>query len=154
MNSSEPKRTSAYSEDIRWRIIWQREILGYTYKEIAKNLCVHISTVCRIVLLFHTTGCVDKKLYPKEQSSRKLTAPVQLLILNLIISNPGIYLHEIQKEIESALQVEVTVSTICKFLHANGFTRQKITHVALQRDNFLRCKFIYDVSNYSTDMFV
>ena len=25
-SSCEPMRTSAYSEDIRWRIVWQREI--------------------------------------------------------------------------------------------------------------------------------
>ena len=27
-----------YSEDLRWRMVWQREALGYTYAKIAENL--------------------------------------------------------------------------------------------------------------------
>ena len=35
--SIESKRSSAYSEHLRWRMFWQREALGYTY-EIAVNM--------------------------------------------------------------------------------------------------------------------
>ena len=37
MFSYETKRASAYSADLRWRIIWQREVLGMTNREIAAN---------------------------------------------------------------------------------------------------------------------
>ena len=53
-----------------------------------------------------------KKPYPKNRASRKLTAPVQLLILNLVMDNPGIYLHEIRDkliDILSACQPYVIV---------------------------------------------
>ena len=40
MASCEPERTSAYSEDLRWKMVYQREILGLTYDSIAQNVGV------------------------------------------------------------------------------------------------------------------
>ena len=38
MTSCEPTRCSAYSEDLRWRIVWQTEALRYTSDQVAKEL--------------------------------------------------------------------------------------------------------------------
>lgn len=46
------------------------------------------------------------------------------------------------------------MSTLCKFLHASGFTRQRLQTVALQQDKLLRQQFSLDVSVYSPEMFV
>ena len=43
--SCEPPRTSAYSEDLRWRMVWQSELPGYSQQTIAQNLGVDQSTV-------------------------------------------------------------------------------------------------------------
>ena len=117
MTSSEPARTSSYSNDLRWKMIYQREGLCFPFHRIADNLNVDISTVKRICKIFKQTGNVNKKRYPKEKSSRKITKVVQFYILNLILSNPGIYLHEIQLKIQEELYVTVACSTICRFLH-------------------------------------
>ena len=87
--SCEPTWTSAYSEDLRWRMIWQSELLGYSQQPIAQNLGVDQSTVSRTIQLFETTGSVGKKPNPKERSFRKLTAPCQLL--HLVLQHPGIH---------------------------------------------------------------
>ena len=50
--------------------------------------------------------------------------------------------------------LEVDVSTIGRFLHNNGFTRQKLCLVATQRDEFIRQRYILDVSVYKPEMFV
>lgn len=152
--SCEPGRSSAYSEDMRWRMVWQREALGYTYGQIAQNLCVDKSTVSRTLELFYTTGSVSKRPYPKDKAFRKVTMPAQLLILQLVLDKPGIYLHEIQKELETILLLEVSLSTICRFLQESGFTRQRLYTTALQRDEFLRQQYISDVSVYSPEMLV
>ena len=73
--SFEPSRSSAYSEDLRWRMVWQKEALGYTCTKIAENLCVDKSTVSRTLTLFHSTGSVSKKPYPEGRAFRKLTPP-------------------------------------------------------------------------------
>lgn len=135
-------------------MIWQREGLGYTYGEISINLGVDASTVQRTVTLFKTTGSVHKRPYPKDKADRKLTQIAQLFVLNLVVKKPGIYLHEIQKELQVSLLLEVSLSTLCKFLHTSGFTHKKLRTVALQQDKHLRERFSSEVSVYSTDMFI
>ena len=41
-----------------------------------------------------------------------------------------------------------------RFLHKNGFTKQKLQLCALQRSEVLRQQFIVDVSVYTPDMLV
>ena len=65
-SSCEASRTSAYSQGLRWRIVWQREALNLSVREVAGNLCVDPSTISRITTLFRTTGDVAKKPYPNE----------------------------------------------------------------------------------------
>ena len=56
MTSCEQHRSSAYSEDLRWRIVWQRFALAKKVTEIAENLSVDQSIVSRILQLFCNTG--------------------------------------------------------------------------------------------------
>ena len=135
-------------------MVWQREALGFTYDCIAEDLCVDKSTIKRTEDRFKQSGNVSKKSYPKEKAARKLTLPAQLLILQLVMDNPAIYLHEIQKELKHLLLIDVDVSNICRFLHKSGLTRQKLCTVAVQQKEFLRQQFISDISVYSTDIFI
>ena len=59
--SCEKDRCSAYSEDLRWRIVWQREALGLETRKIAENVGVDPSTVRRTLSLFKATGDVQIK---------------------------------------------------------------------------------------------
>ena len=61
MASAESYRCSAYQDDLRWRMVYQREALGYTYQMIAANLNVDTSTMWRMIKLFLNTGGVSKK---------------------------------------------------------------------------------------------
>ena len=143
MTSCEPLRTSAYSQDLRWRMVWQHLAMGYSYEHVALNLGVDRCTVSRVLQLFHNTGTVAKKSYPREKAFRKLTTPAQLLILNLLVQKPGVYLREIQDELQKLLLLYVDTATICRFLHATGFTHQKLCLVAKQRDEFVRQQFAF-----------
>ena len=110
MASCEPWRQTAYDEDLRWRMVWQREALGYTYSAIARNLNVDEATALRTLGLFQNTGRVSKKSYCTSDTNRVLTSAAQLYVLNLVVSKPGIYLREIQKEF---LMVSVSVANFC-----------------------------------------
>lgn len=59
--SCEPRRTSAYSEDLRWRVVWQSEALAYSPFKIAENLSMDVSTVRRVMHTFASTDNVSKK---------------------------------------------------------------------------------------------
>ena len=76
------------------------------------------------------------------------------MILHCVLRRPGIYLHEIVKELKRTLGVEVALSTVCIFLKKSGFTRQRLRVSAIQRDSFLRLKYISEVSLYDRDMMI
>ena len=152
--SCEPKRTTAYSDDLRWRMVWQKQVLGYTYATVGVNLNVDKATVWRIVKLFNETGQVSKRPYPQEQAYRKLTKPLELIILHLVLDRPGIYLREIQQELLETTGADLSLTCICQFLARVNFTRQKMRYAALQRDKQLRSQFVSDVSMYNSDMII
>ena len=110
--SSEPKRSSAYSDDLRWKIVWEYEAMGLSAEQVAKNLCIDSSTVYRIVRQFDSTGTVSKKAYSATNRPTKMTASIQLVLLHLVMSRPGIYLWEIREELKSQYGLDVSISTI------------------------------------------
>ena len=84
--SCEPGRRSHYSGDLLWRIIWQREGLGLSLREILENLSVDVSTASRIIALFHSSGSVQKLSYPQNRRpTKKLTDPIEMFILHSLI---------------------------------------------------------------------
>ena len=86
--------------------------------------------------------------------THKLTDVVQFFILQLVLQYSGILLREIKAEVCHVLRIEVEESTICKFLHSQGFTRQKMQIVAKQRDEFERCRYVAELTVYKADMFI
>ena len=150
----EPRHCSAYSDDLRWRMVYQYEALNLTYDTIAANLNIDSSTVSRTVLLFRRTGHMTKKSYDASNLPRELTNTVQLIILQTVLERPGILLHEIQAEIEYTTGTHLAPSTTCQFLHKSGFSRQRMHIIATQRDDSLRALFASEVSIYTADMFI
>ena len=152
--SCESKRSSAYSEDLRWRMVYQSLGLRLSYSDIAKNLCVDVATVKRTVKLYNQTGRVSKKEYDKSRLPRKLTETVKYYIIQLILQHPGIYLREIKAELQEILAVDLSESAICGFLRSHGFSRQKMQMIARQRDELERLRFVSELTVYNPEMFI
>ena len=112
------------------------------------------ATVSWTLSLFRHTGNVHKKIYPSEQAFRKLTPPLEYTIIHIVLMRPGIYLREIQAELYEETGTEVCLSTICRFLHRNGFTRQRFRIAATQRGDLLRAQFVSDMSIYKPEMLI
>ena len=151
MTSCEPLRSRAYSEDLKWRMIYQREMLGLTCARIAENLNVDTSTVWRAIHRFEEEGTIAEK---KHAGGRKLSELEMFTIIEYVIDNPAAYLREIQHHIETTTGTIVTESAICRFLQRNNFSRKKLANIALQRSTELCAEFVRDCSVYSPDMLV
>ena len=103
--------------------------------------------------MFQRTG--DVKPCSQQHGPRKLLGEFeQVLLLRLIINNPGVYLHEIQQEWIARFGVSVSVATFCKTLKYMGCTRQVMRHVALQQSDELRARFMAEVSVYDPSMLI
>jgi len=72
----------------------------------------------------------------------------------MILDRPGIYFREIQMELQTQLGLNNSQGALCKFLHKTGFTRQRLSTYALQRDEYLRAQFAVDISLYSPEMLI
>lgn len=149
----EPRRTKVYGNDLRWRIVWQRKVNNRTIKDISSNLCVSPSTVWRILERFDRIGSVNATTRANNQAGSLHEHDIFIMI-QLICSNPSIYLREIQIEMQSVTGTVVSASTICRALKKRGFTRKKLNLFALQRSNVLRAKYQAEISVYNTDMLI
>ena len=114
------------------------------------------STVYRIIQRFDSSGDASKKAHPQGHNHhlKRLTEIDEFLILELVVEKPGISLKEIQAELSQTTGTEISVSSICCFLHKNRFTRRKLTRVAGQRSDFLRSQYMIDISIFPPEMLV
>ena len=71
--SCEGRRTKAYDNDLRWRMVYQVKVQNLRHREFARNLCVDQSTVSRTVALFDDTGDVKIRKYPSNPGTVNLT---------------------------------------------------------------------------------
>lgn len=135
-------------------MVYQREGLRLSCEEVAQNLSVDRSTVYRTVDLFRRTGSVTKKAYDSSNIPRKLTDVVKIILIQLILERPGIYLRELQTEIKEITGLDISEGSICNFFRAQGFSRQKMQLVAKQRCDSLRSAYATEVSVYKAEMFI
>ena len=112
--------------------------------EISKLLQVSERTIYRYVERFRLTG--DVKQYPKKDGpSHVISEHEELYVLDLVLSSPGIYLKEVQCYLFGYTGTWLHESTICRTLKRLGLTRQKISHLALQRSETKRIEFMAEV---------
>lgn len=143
----------AYSTDLRWRVVWLYITHSLKMSDIAEQLCLSERSVRRYIDLFQRTG--DVKPCSQQHGPPKLLGEFeQVLLLRLVINNPGIYLHEMQQEWIARFGVSVSVATFCKTLKYMGCTRQVMRHVALQQSDEQRARFMAEVSVYDPSMLI
>ena len=149
--SSLVKMPRALSTDLRWRAVWLYLAHNLEVAEISQCLSVSQSSVYRYIELFQRTGDVKPRSY-RHGPPKLLGDLEQLVLLRLILNNPGIYLGELQARLLTKFGVTVDISTICRTLKFMGCTRQVIQRVALQCSDEQRAKFIAEVSRYDPSM--
>ena len=153
--SAEPGRKTAYSDDLRWRIVWQRIAQEKSYRDIAKNLNISVGTVHNIWQKFEATGDISKEVPRERERERVLDEYHEILILGVLAVHPDMYLSELCIYIHSSTGTLVSNSTISRVLKRHGYTRKKIQHIALQRCEDLRAQFVAEVlCFFSLDKFV
>ena len=97
-------------------MVYQRLMSGVTYEQITANLNVAVwQTVCKF-----EDGTVEARKHKGEES---LTVNDELLIIQTVLDNPSIYLHELQRRVEETTNTSVSESAICRFLHQEKFSR-------------------------------
>ena len=121
--------------------------------DISQQLCISERTVRRYIDMFEQTGEVKPK--KQHHGPPKLLGDFeQLVLLRIIFENTGMYLHEIQAKLLAAFGVTVSVPTLCRTLKFMGCTQQVIQHIAVQRSDDLRAKFMAEVAVYDPSVLI
>jgi len=139
--SCESGCSKAYSSDLKWLVVYQKYSLGLSNAEIARRLIVDHSAVSRTVQLFEETGTVCSIQGYHKNIFKKLSAYDELTIIEAIVNLPSLYLHELQHKVLNTTGNDLSIPTICKYLHKQKFSRKKLTLRAQQRSEELRTKF-------------
>ena len=139
--------------DFRWRIVWLSVVHKMIPSAISQQICISERSARRYLRLFQLTGDV------KPKSQRRGPQPLlgefeQLILLRLIAENTGIYLHELQDKLRALFGVTISVPTICRTLPRMGCCRRVICHVAIQRSEKQRARFMADISAYDPAMII
>ena len=106
-----------YSCDLGWTIIWRHVFQKMMAEDVAKMICVSRKSVYRYSERFLITGDV-RPFLKRSGPLRELCE--QFLLVELVLSNPGIYLIELQEELYYTTMHWVDVSTICRTLQQIG----------------------------------
>ena len=125
MTSLEPLRGKAYHEDLKWRMVYQLEMLGLSYQQIASNLNVHTST----------SGELSRGLRKKAALMReRMKAPVSLQNQkSLPLWNHMFICEEIVRHIQDQTGTIVHEST-------NNFSLKRLS-IARQRNAQQKAEF-------------
>ena len=150
----EPERSKAYSDDLRWRMVYQRCLLGLSYPEIAAHLNVDKSTVYRVVHLFEETGTACSIQGYREKPQKKITPRDEVAIPTAVVNNPSTYLRELKHHLLMLTGTDVCTASICNILHKNSFSHKKLAFRAEQRSEELRLKFMAEMTAYEPEMLV
>ena len=153
MTLAEPGCKAPYSNDLRWRIIWQRFGMEVSLRQVAENLNISLGTAYNICKLFESTENVDNRTSMREHN-RLFNDEQELWIMGLLVDNPNLYLHEICQKVYHMFNIEVSPSTICRLIYRYGFTRKKIQQIAQQRSTEHRAEFMAAVVMFSAEKFV
>jgi transposase len=153
--SAEPDRKSVYSDDLRWRIVYQRIGMHLSYEEIVNNLNMAVSTAYRTNARFEQTlNVIPAAVQSKRYDLRTPDERSELHVIGLVLANPSMYLSEICQHVCDELVIEVAPPTICRLLRSYGITRKRIKKVALQRRDTVRGAFLAQCLLFPAETFV
>ena len=102
----------AYSNDLRWRVVWAYLYQGEDISTISSRLYVSEKTARRVIDLYLLMGNVPLK-QQRCGALRKLSDYENLLILDAIFDNPGIHLDELQASLKRVFGTDISLGVIC-----------------------------------------
>ncbi|KIK76757.1 hypothetical protein PAXRUDRAFT_412676 [Paxillus rubicundulus Ve08.2h10] len=100
-----------YSRDLKQRVIYQAQVLGNSSTAIAISLDMPIRVVQRIIKLHRDTGDVATECTRHGRYPLMPAAAVEFM-LALLQHSPDLYLDEIQEQLLTLHQVDISLTTI------------------------------------------
>lgn len=107
----------AYSDDLRWRVVWLKLFLNKSDEEIALQLFVCPKTMSWIFDIFLATGDVSPKQIGRPKGTTTLYPHEEYVIVDTILRNPTIQLAELGRDIERNFATHFSCQSICSAVY-------------------------------------
>ena len=140
---SQNARTT-YSDDLRWRMTYQRLFYRRSYEEIASQLFVCRRTVNRTYRKFLSTGDVKSCRLGRPAGSITLFPHEEYIIMDCLLCTRLIQLHEIANHISNATGSAFGPETLCRAIYRLGITRKKVIAIIINTRICAVINFIFN----------
>ena len=100
----------SYSSDLRWHV-WVHVFLKLPAKEVSRLLLISKRSVHRYCGQFMATGTLEPR-HHRSGPCPKLLEQDQLILIDLVLTRPGIYLYEVQPELVASTGTVADCSSI------------------------------------------
>ena len=98
-----------------------------SFDEIEKLLFVSFRSARRYVALFYETGEVSP-VSQQHGPPRTLDSFEEMTLIQSLLNKPDMYLEELRQELLQVTGVEVSLSTVCRTLKREDFSRKRLRH--------------------------
>ena len=112
-------------EDLRWRDIWLKEILGFQVDEVAAALWMSPRTIERYVSKVLNSGDVKAGIIGRPANSVAMHPHVEFLIMEAVLEHPEKTLSEIVYSMYAQTGSEFPLARIFYYLQRNHFSRKR-----------------------------
>ena len=116
-----------YSKDLRWRVLWMKEMLGYEVDEVAASLCLSPRTVQRYSRQFLNFGNISPEVIGRPLNSVSMHPHVEFLIMEAVLKHPEKTLAEIAHGVYVQTGSQYTLAGVFSYLRRNRFSRKKVS---------------------------
>ncbi|KAJ7580331.1 hypothetical protein C8J56DRAFT_867191 [Mycena floridula] len=136
-----------YSHDLKRRVIYQHNILGFSTTKISQNLDMPLRVVQRVIQVYNEIGdvCRDRSHIGR---SSLMTETAATMMLALLEHSPDIFLDEIQVQLEEQHGLELSLSAIYRTLKRLGITNKKLSREAAECSAEARRDFSLAIAEY------
>lgn len=118
------------SEDVKHYALYGFYYLGIKKSELARIYHKDISTINKWITRYEENNSVSRK--SNIRTPRKFEKPMIDWLLELYNKNPILYLDEAKEKFQSKFGISISVSYICKILHANNMSWKTLEVRAMQ----------------------
>ena len=116
-----------YSNDLRWRMIFQRIFFQRTYAEVSSQLFVSPKTVYHTYKTFVNTGDVKPCSLGRPKDTNTFFPHEEYIIMDFALRMPQMQLVELANCILNTTGSAFSDETLCKAVYRLGMTRKKVS---------------------------
>jgi transposase len=116
-----------HSSSLRWLVVLKRCWAGLDWEVIYEHLRVPISSQKRIARCYERHGTVRSPSSGRLGRPPSLSPVAVLRLLKRVVDSPSLTLRQHRAKLLLATGKTVSLATLCRVLHENNFSRQKVS---------------------------